>query len=121
MPFLNSSFPSFGPDVLLDKEMSLRDYGVDGRIVFTPGHTDGSISVMLDTGEMICGDLLRGGYLGGAICPTRPGYPYVAHDLQQVRASIRRLLDLKPSKIYVGHGGPFDPASVAKWLSRTEA
>ena len=75
MPFLNSSFPSFGPDVLLDKEMSLRDYGVDGRIVFTPGHTAGSISVVLDTGEAICGDLLRGGYLGGAICPASTWLP----------------------------------------------
>ena len=121
MPFLNSPFPSFEPDLLLDQEMPLRDYGVDGRIVFTPGHTAGLISVVLDTGEAICGDLLRGGYLGGAICRARPGYPYVADDLPQVRASVRKVLDLKPTKIYVGHGGPFDPASAARWLDQTEA
>jgi hypothetical protein len=48
-------------------------------------------------------------------------YPHVPHDLQQIRASIRKVLDLRPSRIFVGHGGPFDPAAVASWLDWTKA
>ena len=34
--------------VLGDNEQSLAEFGVDGKIIFTPGHTAGSVSVLLD-------------------------------------------------------------------------
>jgi hydroxyacylglutathione hydrolase len=37
--------------------MDLLEFGVDGRIVHTPGHTSGSISLLLDSGEAFVGDL----------------------------------------------------------------
>jgi hydroxyacylglutathione hydrolase len=83
MSFVDRPFPAFEADILINEEISLKAYGVDGQIVFTPGHTAGSISVVLDSGEAVVGDLLMGGYLGGAICPGRPGCPYVADDLVQ--------------------------------------
>ena len=100
MPFLELLLPVLRAGRSSGQGNVLRDYGVDGRIVFTSGHTGGSISVMLDTGEMICGDLLRGGYLGEAICPTRPGYPYVADNLpgpskHQKSAGLGALQDIR--------------------------
>jgi glyoxylase-like metal-dependent hydrolase (beta-lactamase superfamily II) len=40
-----------------DSGLPLNDYGISGRIVYTPGHTKGSISVVLDSGEAFVGDL----------------------------------------------------------------
>jgi hydroxyacylglutathione hydrolase len=111
-------FPPFEPDILLAEEASLAAFGVDGRIVFTPGHTAGSISLVLGSGEAIVGDLLVGGYLGGVVRPGQPGYPYAADDLDVLRASVQKVLDLRPSKLFVGHGGPLEPGRVQRWLQR---
>jgi glyoxylase-like metal-dependent hydrolase (beta-lactamase superfamily II) len=62
---VNDEFPPVRPDILLPDEMPLQAFGVDGKVVYTPGHTAGSISVLLSTGEAIVGDLLMGGWLGG--------------------------------------------------------
>ena len=38
-------------DIILDNnEFLLHDYGINGRIIHTPGHTSGSVSVLLDSG-----------------------------------------------------------------------
>ena len=50
----------FEPDILLGGETSLVPYGVSGRVIETPGHTAGSVSVLLPGGEAIVGDLLVG-------------------------------------------------------------
>lgn len=99
--------------------MPLEHYGVPGRVVFTPGHTAGSISVVLDSGEAIVGDLLRGGYLGGAIFAGRPGFPYVADNLDENRESITRSLALNPLVVFTGHGGPLAPVRISRWLAQT--
>ena len=68
-------------------------------------------------GEAIVGDLLMGGYLGGWLRRHRPGVHYFAEDLTEVRDSIRKVLALRPMRIFPAHGGPLDPAEVERWLS----
>jgi glyoxylase-like metal-dependent hydrolase (beta-lactamase superfamily II) len=116
-PFVDRPFPAVEPDLTLEDGMDLRPYGLAGRVVATPGHTAGSVSVRLDGGEVVAGDLLVGGYLGGLLAPHAPGYPYFAEDLAALRQSIRALLSWSPSRIYVGHGGPLDAADVRKRLA----
>ena len=91
---VDDEFPPVRPDILLPDEMSLQEFGVDGTVVLPPGHTAGSISLLLHSGEAIVGDLLMGGWLGGLFRSGQPGYPYYADDLGQIRASVRKLLDL---------------------------
>src|SRR5207249_1776728 len=43
--------PPFKPQVLLEKETDLARYGIRGRVVPTPGHTPGSVSLVLDGGD----------------------------------------------------------------------
>ena len=43
--------------VLDDNEFSLIDYGIAGKVIHTPGHSSGSVSVLLETGEAFVGDL----------------------------------------------------------------
>ena len=98
----------FRPDVLLNEELRLDDYGVAGRVIPTPGHTPGSVSVLLDNGEAIVGDMVMGKLMG---LIRKPGPPLVAWDLERNWESLRQLLALSPCIVYVGHGGPFKDVS----------
>jgi glyoxylase-like metal-dependent hydrolase (beta-lactamase superfamily II) len=86
-------------------------------VVFTPGHTPGSISVLTQANEMIVGDLLMGGYLGGWFLPTRPGLHYFADDLDRLQVSVHRLLELAPRLVHPGHGGPLDLEAISRRFS----
>lgn len=115
---VDDTFPAVRPDSLVPDEMSLRVFGVDGKVIFTPGHTAGSISVLLNTGEAIIGDLLMGGWLGGVFRSGKPDYPYFADDVWQIQSSVRKLLDFGATKFFVGHGGPLEAGRVRVWLER---
>lgn len=110
--FLPTAFDPVDSDVELADGFDLTPYGVDGRVIETPGHTAGSVSVILTTGTAIVGDLLMGGYLGGAIWPTRPRNHYFADDPASLPASRMRVLDAGVEVLYVGHGGPLLTASI---------
>src|SRR5712692_8692082 len=114
IPFVDVPFPPVEPEILVEEDFSLRPYGLSARIVHTPGHTPGSISVIFDDGQAIVGDLLMGGYLGGAFRPRSPDYHYFAEDLSVVRESIRKLIGLGVKKFHPGHGGPLDSADILR-------
>ncbi len=104
------TIPRASVDVILgDEPLSLADYGIPGRILFTPGHSFGSVSVLLDSGEAFVGDLAMNGF------PLRrgPGLPILAEDPAAVIDSWHRLLDAGARTIYPGHGTPF-PAEVIR-------
>jgi hydroxyacylglutathione hydrolase len=89
--------------VLNNGELSLADDGVAGTVLHTPGHSQGSVSVLLDSGDCIVGDLAMNGF------PLRfgPGLPIFADDLDRVRQSWRSILDRGAKTIYPAHGKPF--------------
>jgi hydroxyacylglutathione hydrolase len=68
-PFLPWSAPPLEPDIVFDDDFTLHAYGLDATILATPGHSPGSITLLLPDRTMIVGDLLRGGYLGGRLLP----------------------------------------------------
>jgi hydroxyacylglutathione hydrolase len=104
--------PVFKPDVVIRRTFDLAPYGVAGTVESTPGHTPGSVTVYLGNGEAIIGDLLRGSFTAA----HAPRYPFVAEDLVEVRRSIGRLLDRKPTKIWTSHGGPLEADAVRAFL-----
>lgn len=103
---------SIEPDILINKELDLKPYGVKGKIISTPGHTPGSLSVILAGGDAVIGDLL----MGGILLRHKPRYPYFAHDPKRLERSIKMILKLKPARLYTAHGGPLKPEDVAKKL-----
>jgi hydroxyacylglutathione hydrolase len=118
-PFLNRPFPGMEPDIVMKAEMDLNPFGVDGRIIPTPGHTAGSVSVLMAGGDAIVGDLIMGGYLGGRIFPRLPTYHYFAEDFALLKVSITKLLaDYAPARIYVGHGGPLNAQAIKRRLGK---
>ena len=90
-----------------DHETSLEEFGIPGTIVHTPGHSPGSISVVLESGEAFVGDLAMNKF------PLRlsPGLPVLADDIGQVVRSWTTLLKHRIDIIYPAHGPPF-PAEV---------
>ena len=110
------SFPKFTPDILLDNEpYPLSEYGIDGQILHTPGHTIGSLSVILNSGEAFVGCMAHNGF------PFRwkPGLPIYAQDINAIKENWKTLIDKGISFIYPGHGKAFPIEVIIKQLNYT--
>ena len=68
----------------------LRELGLEGEILHTPGHSEDSISLWLDEGALFVGDL-------------NPLYELELHEGTEVGESWKRLLALAPRQVYYGH------------------
>lgn len=74
----------------------LKELGISGEIIHTPGHSDDSISLWLDKEKtLLVGDL-------------NPLYELEMHNGTQIAESWKRLLKLKPDKVYYGHAASAD-------------
>lgn len=114
--FVPDHVPTVEPDIAFETPFRLDPYGVAGQVIHTPGHTPGAVSVVLDDGAAIVGDMVMGQLMG--LLP-RAGKPIVAWDLEQNQESVRKLQALSPRIIYTGHGGPFQAEDLAR-LSAAE-
>ena len=88
---------------LTDEVCRLDDFGIQGSVVPTPGHSPGSVSVVLDSGEVFVGDLAMNRFP----LTMSPSLPIFADDLGQVVESWYRLLALGPRMVFPAHGKPF--------------
>ena len=93
--------------------MPLAECGIPGRVIHTPGHTAGSVSVLLETGDALVGCMAHSGF------PFRlsPGLPIFAEDLEKLRKSWKLLLDQGAKTIYPAHGEPFSADIIRRVLS----
>jgi glyoxylase-like metal-dependent hydrolase (beta-lactamase superfamily II) len=106
-------FPPSTVDIVLGgDEMSLEEYGIPGKVIPTPGHSAGSVTVLLDTGEAFVGDMCMNGL------PMRlgPGLPAFAVDLPGLKESWKALLDRGVKTIYQSHGKPVSVEDMRKAL-----
>jgi len=101
------------PDILIENDLDLSKFGVEGTVIHTPGHTPGSLAVILDGGRIIVGDTI----MRGIVRFWQPHYPLFADNMFQLKESIKTILRRKPSKIFSGHGGPFNPRTVLRRFS----
>jgi hydroxyacylglutathione hydrolase len=90
----------FVPDVLLDEETDLREHGLDARVLFLPGHSQGSVGVLAADGDLCCGDLLNNSR-------GTPVKNWLVDVPEEMDASVRRLAALGVRTVYPGHGKPF--------------
>ena len=110
-------YQGFTPDILLNNSetLSLEKYGIDGLIVPTIGHTSGSITIKLDSGVALVGDLIASGILlGGIIRKGSPKRPPFEDSPQLVAKALQQLVESGVEKFYMGHGGPLSAAEVKK-------
>jgi glyoxylase-like metal-dependent hydrolase (beta-lactamase superfamily II) len=103
-------FPKFTPDILLRNDpYPLSEFGIDGQIIHTPGHTTGSLSVILNSGEAFVGCMAHNGFP----FRSKPGLPIYAQDIESIKETWKNLIDRGITYIYPGHGKAF-PVEVIK-------
>ncbi|MDE5992474.1 MAG: MBL fold metallo-hydrolase [Oscillospiraceae bacterium] len=91
---------SFGIDIFLDDGMALgEDFGADCTAVKLDGHTKGSFGVLCD-GDLYVGD--------AAMNFIKPSFPLICESPKAARASLNRIRELKPKRIFFGHGKPIE-------------
>ncbi len=86
----------FKPDIFLRNGDRLDTYGVDATVIGLPGHTKGSIGVLLDSGDFFVGDALM-----NLLFPSKSllyGGP------KEMLLSAAKISEVKPTTIYFGHG-----------------
>ena len=108
------TIPTSNVDIVLDdNEFPLADYGIAGKIIHTPGHSTGSVSVLLETGDAFVGDLAMNAF------PLRfgPGLPAFGESMETIKASWSLLLEKGAKMVYPAHGNPFPVGVIEKALA----
>lgn len=100
MTKVTEEFETFSPEISLFDGSSLEEYGFDGKIYHCPGHTKGSICIIDQEGNTICGDLFANN--------GKPSLAVNAEDFKRLETSAHEVLHHGAKKIYPGHGKPFD-------------
>jgi glyoxylase-like metal-dependent hydrolase (beta-lactamase superfamily II) len=93
------NFDKFTPDILVDEGFDLAKYGFQAKVVNLPGHTDGSIGILTNSGELIAGDTF--------VNISKPEIASNANNFKQLRASVKKLKSMNIKTVYPGHGAPF--------------
>lgn len=75
----------------------------DVRLIRTPGHTEEDISTVVRTDDGVVV------FTHSWWTAAGPDVDPYAFDMDLLRASRRKILDLRPARIVPGHGGPFTP------------
>jgi glyoxylase-like metal-dependent hydrolase (beta-lactamase superfamily II) len=88
------------PDILISKKFDLHAYGIDGYVLPTPGHTAGSLSVVIAEDHAIVGDTLFNIFKHSV-------FPPYANDQEGLLKSWKKLLEIRCEYFYPGHGKPF--------------
>ena len=83
---------------IAESRFVLERIGIPAEIVHTPGHSDDSVSLLLDDGAVFTGDLTHPALVGEA-------------DATVVSASWRQLEERGATRVYPGHG-PVPPITV---------
>jgi hydroxyacylglutathione hydrolase len=107
-------YPPVKPDILVSREMSLAPFGVSGKIIPTPGHTEGSLSVLLSSGQAFVGDLAANHLPFG----LGPILPLFAENVPELLGSWHRLLASGATIICPSHGKPFKAKLLRRKLRR---
>ncbi|MGN1343496.1 MAG: MBL fold metallo-hydrolase [Traorella sp.] len=86
--------------VVDDEDYDLSEYGIHGKVIYTPGHTDSAISVILDTKETIVGDnVLQNPFNNFAVTTA-----VISDDPKALKDSVTRLVN-EANTFYCGHAG----------------
>lgn len=97
-----------------DDDYVLQNIGIDGKILFSPGHTVDSISILLSDGTLFCGDAAMS-------WPLWAGTKYCTifiTNLNEYYESWNKFIKSDVKKIYPSHGEPFDIGKLKKNIGK---
>ena len=90
----------FLPDIILENEQKLDEYGLSAEIITLPGHSKGSIGVLIEDGHFFCGDILENN--------KQPDRAKMVSNSNGMKKSIEKISSLEFNYVYPGHGRPFE-------------
>ena len=90
---------AFTADLTNEDVFDLKEFGIDGKVISTPGHTHGSQSVLIDD-QLIAGDTFLN-MNNGRIFPPFVDEPFVLLQIWKT------LFNMNIQTIYPGHGKRF--------------
>lgn len=103
-------YEGVNPDILMDTDyFKLDDLNI--KIIFTPGHTIGSISVIVDDEIAICGDAVCG-------VSKRTIMPPFVNDMDEMIRSWEKLLSTNCDVFLPGHGHRVTREKIKKEIKR---
>jgi len=85
------------PDIAIKEKFDLRPFGVDGFVILTPGHTKGSLSIIVNGTDCLTADLLRKGKTAWFI-----------ENRKEHAESVKQLKNLNIKIVHPSHGGKFN-------------
>jgi glyoxylase-like metal-dependent hydrolase (beta-lactamase superfamily II) len=97
------------PSIYVDDIYKIQNFGPNTYLIHTPGHSDGSISFIVDGEIAIVGDILFG-------ASKTSIFPILASDLEMVKRSWKKLLDSGCSFFLPGHGDVIERSKIQKEL-----
>ena len=108
-PFHKFGYPSVSireTDIIIkeDDDIILRELGINGKIIYTPGHTDSDISILMDNGNAFIGDIAMSAwrFLGKGY------YPIVIRDIKKIHESWINLANSGAKRLFPSHDRSFD-------------
>lgn len=93
-----ASLPVFEPDIDLRDGMSLEVYGIAADVRALPGHTAGSVGVLVEGRDFLVGDAMAHLAIGAG--------PTLYEDREAALQSVSRIRASGARTAYVGHGRP---------------
>lgn len=86
-----------------DDNEILRKMGIEGKIICTPGHTDDSMSILLDDGILFGGDACN---------------PLFVDNGEELTQSLHKLVEAGVKKVIPSHGPPLDAEFIRKDMDK---
>ena len=101
------------PDIVIKDEYSLQEFGVDAKIIHTPGHTAGTVSLITKQGNAFIGCCAHGS-------PIRliPGLPKIAQDMNQVLSSWEQIINAGAKTLHISHGNQLSVDKMKKIIKK---
>ncbi|MEY3903325.1 MAG: hypothetical protein RL189_2631 [Pseudomonadota bacterium] len=97
--------------------LDLSEFGVEGEVIVTGGHTAASVCVLMENRSVCVGDLLMGGMLG--LPPAwKPNFHPLNIDNKKALGQIIELRSAGYERFLVGHGDVLSARSVDAWINR---
>jgi glyoxylase-like metal-dependent hydrolase (beta-lactamase superfamily II) len=106
-----SRFKALSPDITIEDNYDLKQFGIDGEVIHTPGHTSGSISIIINGEDIICGDTLFN-FMPHSV------YPPFANDKDELIKSWQKIKKYNCKRFYPGHGSVFAKEKFIKTLAK---
>ena len=94
----SSKIDGIKPDILIEDKMDLNEFGIKGKVISTPGHTEGSVSILLNSRKCLVGDILGSSF-------GKPTYGMFCNDINKLKESIIKIKDSNIKEVYLSHGG----------------